>query len=82
MPYSNLNTHKPGEKVLTFSSARLGDSQRVSPNEPYQAKLDNLDLSSAMINEPSSFESLDSKSRMLLINLPLGKIDNEPEETF
>jgi hypothetical protein len=41
MPYSNLNTHKPGEKVLTFSSARLGDSQRVSPNEPYQAKLDN-----------------------------------------
>jgi hypothetical protein len=41
MPYSNLNTHKPGEKVLTFSSARLEDSQRVSPNEPYQAKLDN-----------------------------------------
>jgi hypothetical protein len=50
----------------------------LNTNESYQAKLDNLDLSSAMINEPSSFESLDSKSRMLLINLPLGKIDNEP----
>jgi hypothetical protein len=32
------------------------------------------------INEPFSFESLDSKSKMLLINLPLGKIDNEPGE--
>ena len=30
------------------------------------------------INEPSSFESEDSKSRMLLNNLPSGKIVNEP----
>ena len=44
MPYSNLNTYKPGEKVLTFSSARLGYSQRVSSNEPSSFK-------SAMINE-------------------------------
>jgi len=32
------------------------------------------------INEPSSFESSDSKSRMLLINFPSGKIVNEPGE--
>ena len=31
-------------------------------------------------NEPSSFESEDSKSRMLLNNLPSGKIVNEPGE--
>jgi hypothetical protein len=31
-------------------------------------------------NEPSSFESLDSKSRMLLNNLPSGKIVNEPHQ--
>jgi hypothetical protein len=58
-PPQALLCNEPGEKVLTFSSARLGDTHSVSPNEP------------------SSFESLDSKSRMLLINLPLGKIDNE-----
>jgi len=35
--------NEPGEKVLTFSSARLEETQRVSSNEPYQAKLDKLD---------------------------------------
>ena len=48
--------------------------------EPYQASLDKLDSSSMMMNEPSSFESSDSKSRMLLNNLPKGKIVNEPGE--
>jgi len=38
---SSAMINEPGEKVKTFSSARLEDSQRVSPNEPYQAKLDN-----------------------------------------
>lgn len=31
---------EPGEKVKTFSPATLGDTQRVSPNEPQQALLD------------------------------------------
>ena len=31
---------EPGEKVLTFSSARLEKTQRVSSNEPYQATVD------------------------------------------
>jgi hypothetical protein len=44
--------NEPGEKVLTFSSARLEETHRVSSNEPYQAKLDKLDLSSMMINKP------------------------------
>ena len=35
MPYSNLNTHKPGEKVKTFSSARLEETHRVFSNEQY-----------------------------------------------
>jgi len=49
-------------------------------NEPYQAKLDKLNLSSMMINEPASFESLDSKSSMLLNNLSKTQIVNEPRE--
>ena len=44
-------------------------------NDPYQAKLDQLDLSSEMINKPSSFESSDS--RMLLNNFPKSKIVND-----
>ena len=38
---SSAMINEPGEKVKTFSSARLEDSQRVSSNEPYQAKLNN-----------------------------------------
>ena len=41
---SSAMINEPGEKVKTFSSARLGDSQRVSSNEPSSFK-------SAMINE-------------------------------
>jgi hypothetical protein len=52
--------NEPGEKVKTFSSARLSEKSK-----------DFLD------NEPSSFESLDSKSRMLLNNSPKGKIVND-----
>jgi hypothetical protein len=44
---SSQMINKPGKKVLTVSSAKLGDTQRASPNES------------------SSFESKDSKSRML-----------------
>jgi len=44
-------------------------------NDPYQATLDQLDLSSEMINKPSSFESSDS--RMLLNNFPKSKIVND-----
>ena len=44
-------------------------------NDPYQATLDKLDLSSDRINKPSSFESSDS--RMLLNNFPKGKIVND-----
>jgi hypothetical protein len=55
--------NEPGEKVLTFSSARLSEkSKDFLDNEPYQAKLDKLNSSSTMMNEPASFESLDSKS--------------------
>jgi hypothetical protein len=50
--------NEPGEKVLTFSSARLSEkSKDFLDNEPYQAKLDKLNLSSTMINEPTNFES-------------------------
>jgi hypothetical protein len=60
--YTSINKdNEPGEKVKTFSSARLSEKSK-----------DFLD------NEPSSFESEDSKSRMLLNNLPKGKIVNEP----
>jgi hypothetical protein len=44
---------EPGEKVLTFSSARLEKTQRVSSNEPYQAKLDKLASLSTTKNQPS-----------------------------
>jgi len=71
MPYSNLNTHKPGEKVLTFSSARLGDSQRVSPNEPYQASLDKLGSLAMLKNEPSSFKSAMINENIVDLTEPL-----------
>ena len=62
--YTSINKdNEPGEKVKTFSSARLSEKSK-----------DFLD------NEPSSFESEDSKSRMLLNNLPKSKIVNEPGE--
>ena len=44
-------------------------------NDPYLATLDQLDLSSEMINKPSSFDSSDS--RMLLNNFPKSKIVND-----
>ena len=47
-------------------------------NSSYANLIIPLRLTDIERDEPSSFESLDSKSRMLLINLPLGKIDNEP----
>jgi hypothetical protein len=49
-------------------------------NEPLQALLVELPCTAKLCNEPSSFESEDSKSRMLLNNFPSGKIVNEPEE--
>ncbi len=61
LPCTALLCNEPGEKVLTFSPARLSEKSK-----------DFLD------NEPSSFESEDSKSRMLLNNFPSGKIVNEP----
>jgi hypothetical protein len=74
------NKPEPGEKVKTFSSARLSEkSKDFLDNEPYQAKLDKLNSSSTMMNEPASFESLDSKSSMLLNNLSETQIINEPE---
>jgi hypothetical protein len=47
-------------------------------NEPSLAKLEKLNLSSTMINEPASFESKDSKTSMLLNNFGFTKIVNEP----
>jgi hypothetical protein len=44
-------------------------------NDPDQVTLDQLDLSSEMINKPSSFDSSDS--RMLLNNFSKGKIVND-----
>jgi hypothetical protein len=58
---SSMIKNEPGEKVLTFSSARLSEKSK-----------DFLD------NEPASFESLDSKSSMLLNNLSFTQIINEP----
>jgi len=46
----------------------------------YDNKSSNINLSSTMINEPASFESLDSKSSMLLNNLSKTQIINEPKE--
>ena len=76
---SYVMINEPGEKILTFFPAGLSEkSKDFLDNEPYLASLDKLDSSSTMMNEPSSFESSDSKSRMLLNNLPKGKIVNEP----
>ena len=45
--------NEPGEKVLTFSSARLPEkSKDFSVNEPYQAKLDKLGSLAMPKNEP------------------------------
>jgi hypothetical protein len=60
--------NEPGEKVLTFSSARLGDSQRVYPNEPYQAKPDKLDSLSMIKNEPYQAKPDDLPYTALLCN--------------
>jgi hypothetical protein len=49
--------------------------QQKSTSQPIQYNKEN-------INEPSSFESSDSKSRMLLNNFPSGKIVNEPYQAL
>ena len=49
--------------------------QQMSTSNPIQYNKKN-------INEPSSFESSDSKSRMLLNNFPSGKIVNEPYQAL
>ena len=53
-----------------------GETQRVSSARLSEKSKDFLD------NEPSSFESKDSKSRMLLNNLPKGEIVNEPHTMY
>jgi len=77
----NFLEYEPGEKVKTFSSARLSEkSKDFLDNEPYQAKLDKLDTLSTTKYEPASFESKDSKTSMLLNNLSKTQIVYEPGE--
>jgi hypothetical protein len=58
--------NEPGEKVLTFSSASLSEkSKDFLDNEPPQALLEELDLSSTMINEPPLI--IDSKDVVITI---------------
>jgi len=52
-PYQAKLDNEPGEKVLTFSSARLSEkSKDFSDNEPHQAKLDELPCTALLCNEP------------------------------
>ena len=41
----------------------VNETQRVSSNEPYQATLDKLPRTALLCDEPSSFDSEDSKSK-------------------
>jgi len=48
--------NEPEEKVLTFSPARYSEkSKDFLEYEPYQAKLDKLNSSSTMMNEPNGY---------------------------
>jgi replication factor C subunit 3/5 len=74
--------NKPGEKVKTFSSARLEETQKVSSNEPYQATLNKLPCNTIQCNDYtrySNFQHLivygpDGCSKDYLINKLLEKI--------
>jgi hypothetical protein len=69
--------NEPGEKVKTFSSARLSEkSKDFLDNEPYQAKLDKLNSSSTMMNEPG--EKVKTFSSARLSEKSKDFLDNEP----
>jgi hypothetical protein len=58
-------TDEPGEKVLTFSSARLSEkSKDFLDNEPYQATLDKLPCTAMQCNEPGEKVKTFSSARL------------------